>query len=132
MNRQTVVARPRGAIPPGRATLARPGKVAMTFTAVVTNAGTAPTSPTVDVAGPTTGSGFYVSNLTAGATLRVNYAVGAGQTLSIDFATRIATVAGVAVAGIIDVANSTWWSLAPGANTIVASVAATISHRAAF
>jgi phage-related protein len=101
------------------------------FSGVVTNAGTAETAPVVEVTGPTPAT-WFVSNVTQGKTLRVNYAVPAGQLLAIDLATRRVTLAGVAVSGAVDLATTRWWTLDAGANTVQASVAATVRHHDAY
>ena len=132
MSPRTVVRARRPHRPASRTVSPPRSRGYVTYTATVANAGDAPANVTVDVAGPTTGSGFYVANITTGKTLRVNYAVPASKTLVIDLAEKAARVDGVALAGVIDQANSQWWQLEPGNNTVVATVPATVKHRSAY
>ena len=110
----------------------RPPRTYVIFAATVTNVGVVATSPSVDVAGPT-GAGWFLRNATSGLSLHINYAVPAGRTLTVDLKTRTLTLdGGTVVTGAVDLANSTWWQLAPGANTVQASVPATVRHRDAW
>lgn len=115
-----------------RAVTPRPSRAGTVYSATVTNAGAVATSPSVDIAGPT-GAGFILRNATSGQTLHVNYSVASGRTLTVDFKTRTLTLdTGAVVSGVVDLANSTWWQLAPGATTVQASVPATVRHRDAW
>lgn len=115
-----------------RSVVARPPRTYAVFSATVTNAGTVAAGPSVDVAGPTA-AGWILRNATTGQTLHVNYAVPSGRTLTVDLKARTLTLdGGSVVTGAVDLVNSTWWTLAPGANTVQASVAAIVRHRDAW
>lgn len=124
--------RPVSRRPRGNVVALRAPRTYTVFTATVNNAGNAPTDATIEVAGPTTGGGFWVANDTTGKTLRVNFTVAASTTLVIDMAARTGKVAGVDQGAIFDHANSSWWQLAAGNNSIRASVPATIKHNSAY
>lgn len=117
----------------GRTTTVRnpAGRTATIFSGTVTNGGTIATHPIISIAGPVAPSTIYFENATAGKTVWINQAVADGQTLTVDFATRTVTLAGVSVTGAVSI-DSRWWELAPGANTIRSNVAASVSHRDAF
>ena len=102
------------------------------YSGTVANAGNVATDATIEVAGPTAGSGFFVANDTAAGVVRVNFAVPTGQTLVVDMATRTATIAGIDQGAVFDLANSSWWRIVAGNNSIRASVPATVKHRNAY
>lgn len=128
---QQVHRAPRRQVTGGRSTSFRNRAAATTYTATVTNNGSVATSPTISIDGPLTPTTVFFENVTAGKTVWINQAVGAGETLSVDFSTRTVTLEGVTVSGVVSV-DSRWWELAPGNNTIRSNVGASVSHRDAY
>lgn len=130
---QQVHSAPRRQATSGRTTTFRnpAARSATTYTATVTNSGSVATAPTISIDGPLAPTTVFFENVTAGKTVWINQAVGAGETLSVDFATRTVTLEGVTVSGVVSV-NSRWWELAPGDNTIRSNVGASVSHRDAY
>ena len=120
----------RRAVRPRSSTLRNP-LTQTVFSATVTNSGTVASAPVISIAGPLSTPTVYFENATADKRVTLNITVGAGQTLSVDFATRIVTLASVEQSGVVTV-ESRWWDLAPGANTVRSNVAASVSHRNAF
>ena len=116
---------PSGALPSGSA-------VATT----VTNAGTfeAGTEPKLTVTGPATGP-IAISNGSPAKTVKVDTALGSGETLVVDFTAgvRTVTVNGQSRYDLLD-STTQWWALAPGANLVTYSGGGTASldHRNAW
>lgn len=104
---------------------------ATTYSATVTNSGSVATSPIITIDGPLTPTTVFFENVTVGKTVWINQAVGAGETLSVDFSTRSVTLEGVTVTGAVSV-DSRWWELAPGGNVVRSNVAASVGHRDAY
>lgn len=85
----------------------------------VTYSGSMAAWPVVTITGPVTGP--ILANATTGHSLSFpGLAVGAGQTLVLDFAARTVLLDGAADRySFLDFAASTWWQLVPGVNGIV-------------
>lgn len=79
---------------------------------IAVNSGTADAPVTITLPGPCP-AGAVIANTTTGQALRVMDAISGSETLVIDTASATASVGGQARKII-----GTWWSLAPGANTI--------------
>lgn len=89
--------------------------------ATVTNAGTEPTSPTWIIYGAA--NGFGITNNTTGQTLVLNATIADGHYVVVNVAKRTAYLDGdpsQSLYGTIDFTVSSWWTLAPGVNNIVA------------
>lgn len=82
--------------------------------ATLNNIGNAPATPIVTLSGPLD-VGWRIENSTTGKYVAFSSAVGSGQTLVIDFATRTATIEGTPITGLID---GEWWEIEPGVNVI--------------
>ena len=106
-------------------------RTATVYSGTANNTGVSATAPTITIAGPVAASTVYFENATAGKTVWINITVGSGQTLSVDFSTRVVTLAGVTQTGVVSI-DSRWWDLAAGNNTIRSNVAATVTWRPAY
>lgn len=88
-----------------------------TSTASITNAGTAPTRPTVTLNGPLADP--QIANVTVGRSLAfTGLNIAAGDNVVIDFDRRTALYNGSASRNNYLAASSAWWELAPGGNNI--------------
>lgn len=116
---------PSGALPSGSS-----------VSTTVTNGGTfeAGTEPILTVAGPAAGP-IAVTNGSPAKTVKVNTALGSGETLVVDFAAgvRTVTINGQSRYDLLD-STTQWWALAPGANQVTYSGGGTASlaHRNAW
>jgi len=86
----------------------------LTGSGTATNGGTYPTPAVITVTGAATNPNISNGSLQIKTTL----AMAGGDTLVIDVAKRTVKLNGVNRYDIIDAANTTWWRLNPGANTI--------------
>lgn len=116
---------PSGALPSGSS-----------ISTTVTNGGTfeAGTEPILTVTGPAAGP-IAISNGAPAKTVKVNTALGSGETLVVDFAAgvRTVTINGQSRYDLLD-STTQWWALAPGANQVTYSGGGTASlaHRNAW
>ena len=86
----------------------------------LTNDGIFPTPLIIELTGSTTDPTTIV-NSTVGSTLEFDIALGAGEVLLIDVLNRSVKLDGVNRYDLLDLVNSEWWYLAPGANTVTYS-----------
>lgn len=101
------------------------------YTAAVTNAGTLPTAPTFTFTSAASHASVYFENVTAGKTVWLTQALVNGDVLSVDFDARTVTLNGTVLTNVVT-AESRWWDLAPGANTVRSNIAASVTHRDAY
>lgn len=85
-----------------------------TFTA--TNSGNFPTRPIAVITGPATNP--RIENVTAGKTVQFDLALGATDSLTIDFDSHSVLLNGTASRRSTMTSSSQWWELAPGDSTI--------------
>lgn len=103
---------------------------------VCTNAGTIATKPVITLTGPVDTP--FIQNVTSGAFLKFNLTLAAGETLTIDTDSRSVVLNGTASRRSALSIDSTWFDLAPGANTLLYSAAAftasiaTVNWRSAY
>lgn len=136
---------PRRAVPVQRYVAPKPRKVrahssarrnpayraGVVYTGTATNSGTVATNPTITVTGPVTPTSLFFENATAGKTIWINCAVGSGQTLTVDFGARTVRLNSTVQTNVLT-ADSRWWDLASGANTLRSNVAAAVTWRNAY
>lgn len=89
----------------------------------LTNAGNAVTYPTITVTGPASDMRF--TNTTTGEYLQVNMSLSAGDQLVVDMKEHRVTLNGSGNRNGAVSFGSTWWGLAPGANSVVYTASAT-------
>ena len=82
---------------------------------VLTNAGTAASSPTVTMTGPLVKGGWRLSNETTGQDLSMDVALAVGDTMLIDFANELVYVNGFLVGPSV---VGDFWRVVPGVNII--------------
>lgn len=103
---------------------------------LITNSGYTTTYPTITIYGPAINP--IVSNVTAGAQLKINYTLAQTDVLVLDTDFRTVTLNGVSRRAILD-NNSTWFGAEPGtsyytftASGITASTSCVVSWRSAY
>ena len=98
------------------------GTTAAPNTQVAMNAGNYNTKPVITITGPVDTP--VVQNVTQGLSLKVNMALAAGDTLTLDTDTRSVVLNGTASRRSSLSTDSVWFDLSPGPNTILYSAAA--------